>query len=176
MKKCCFSGHRNIAEKELPKIKLELDLTLRKLIEEGVRVFICGGARGFDLIAAENVVFLKNTFPFIKLELILPCKAHEKFWSEKEKEEFYKISSLADSVKYLYEEYNESCMFERNRALIDSSDILLCYLTEDSGGTAYTVKLAAKKKKRIIPIGISEEDKVLFEVKFLSGQLELENV
>ena len=176
MKKCCFSGHRTLPEKELPNLKIDLDVTLRGLIAEGVCEFFCGGARGFDLLAAENVLYLKKTYPFLKLHLILPCKEQEEFWSKEDKEQYYSVLALANSVEFLYEKYNNHCMFERNRALTDSADILLCYLTNDSGGTAYTVKLAAKKKMRIIPVGIGKDEKILFEENFLSGQTELENI
>ena len=36
-------------------------------------------------------------------------------------------------------------MFKRNRHLIDNSSLCICYLTKNSGGTAFTVNYALKK-------------------------------
>ena len=41
-------------------------------------------------------------------------------------------------------------MHKRNRMLVDMSSICICYLTKDTGGTAYTVKYAEKQKLKIL--------------------------
>lgn len=43
-------------------------------------------------------------------------------------------------------------MFKRNRHLVDNSSICIAYLTEETGGTAYTVKYANQKGVRVINI------------------------
>lgn len=40
-------------------------------------------------------------------------------------------------------------MLERNRHLVNSSSVCVCYLTKDTGGTAYTVKDAKQKGLQI---------------------------
>ena len=41
-------------------------------------------------------------------------------------------------------------MHKRNRHLVDHSSICVCYLTEDRGGTAYTVNYAKKQGLKVI--------------------------
>ena len=43
-------------------------------------------------------------------------------------------------------------MFERDRYLVDNSDLLVCFLRKNRGGTFYTVNYARKKGKKIIEL------------------------
>ena len=43
-------------------------------------------------------------------------------------------------------------MHKRNRYMVDSSGICICYWIRDKGGTAYTVRYAEKKSLKIINI------------------------
>ena len=52
---------------------------------------------------------------------------------------------LADHLKD-----TQGCMYKRNRHLVDHSGICVCYLTKDSGGTAYTVRYARTHGLEII--------------------------
>lgn len=171
MKSCCFSGHRAIPPARLSLLKLELDVTLRRLIADGVSQFYCGAARGFDTLAAQAVLSLKKTYPFIRLHLLLPCRNQSDFWCEEDKAAFRALLQAADSVTCLQEYYTKSCMYERNKALVDAADCLVCYLTEKKSGTAYTVSLAVKQQKPVIALGLSESEKAAFEETFLSPQL-----
>ena len=56
----------------------------------------------------------------------------------------------SDKVVYTARQYTRGCMFKRNRHLVDNSSVCVCYLTKDSGGTAYTVDYAEKKGLEII--------------------------
>lgn len=174
LQNCCFTGHRNIPAGETVNVKIELDVCLRTLIAKGVHTFYCGGARGFDLLAAEAVVHLKKTYPFIKLCFILPCKTQTEFWQDADKQKYSFVLAHADDVQCLYETYTPRCMYERNKELVASADVCVCYLREIKSGTAFTVALAAKKHLQIIPLGLTEQEKEAFESTFLSPQLDLE--
>ena len=50
----------------------------------------------------------------------------------------------------LHEHYEEGCMFERNRRMVDECDLVFAYLYAKRGGTYYTVRYAEKKGKKII--------------------------
>ena len=175
MKSCCFTGHRHVPQEDTVGLKIELDVTLRRLISRGVSDFYCGGARGFDMMAAETVIHLKKTYPFIRLYFILPCKSQTAFWTERDKQRYSFVLSHADDVQCLYEEYNKKCMYERNKELVKSADVCVCYLTEPKSGTAFTVALAAKRNLKMIPLGLTEEQQEQFEKTFLSPQLDLES-
>lgn len=72
-KTCCFTGHRCIPNESLDSLKRQLKREIEKLIQQGVIYFGAGGALGFDTLAAEAVLELKQQYPFIKLILVLPC-------------------------------------------------------------------------------------------------------
>ena len=72
-KTCCFTGHRDIPLLQLPIIKSKLKKTIIEYIEKGYCYFGAGGALGFDTIAAQTVLNLKENYPQIKLILVLPC-------------------------------------------------------------------------------------------------------
>ena len=107
---------------------------------------------GFDTLAAQTVLLLKQRYPWIKLILVLPCKDQAKRWSAQEIEEYERIKSLADKVVYTSEHYYSGCMHKRNRHLVDNSSLCVSYLTEKTGGTAYTVEYAAKNNLTVINV------------------------
>lgn len=153
MKNCCFTGHRHIPAAEQALLRMELDVCVRTLIAEGVQGFYCGGALGFDTIAAQTVLRLKQHFPWIRLYLILPCKAQTDFWTEQDRQQYSFILSHADDIQCLHEQYTPGCMHERNRELVKSADTCVYYCKKEKGGTAYTVAFAAKNNLRLIPLG-----------------------
>ena len=62
------------------------------------------------------------------------------------------ILSKADSVKYITDTYRAGCMHERNRALVDGSDVCVAYLERSVGGSAYTYTYALKNDIEVINI------------------------
>ncbi len=127
--------------------------TIIKLIEDGYLYFGAGGALGFDTLAAQTVLELKTIYPQIKLILVLPCLSQTKGWSARDVEIYEDIKQKADKVVYTSQEYTKGCMHKRNRHLVDNSNTCICYLTEKSGGTAYTVDYARNNNLSIINLG-----------------------
>ena len=60
------------------------------------------------------------------------------------------LLSACDERVVLHERYENGCMFERNRYMVDRCDVLLAYLESGRGGTLYTVNYARKKGKRVL--------------------------
>lgn len=144
-KTCCFTGHRIIPQEYLPAITKKLRDALIFHIEHGYRYFGVGGALGFDTLAAQIVLNLKQRYPDIKLILVLPCRDQADRWNSQDIEEYERIKARADKVVYTSERYFNGCMQKRNRHLVDCSSLCICYLIKQSGGTKYTVDYAAKK-------------------------------
>ena len=136
----CFTGHRELPTDDLPEISKRLEDTLVKLIEQGYRYFGAGGALGFDTLAAQVVLRLRERYPQIRLILVLPCLNQTRGWPQ------------ADIVTYTSEHYFQGCMQKRNRHLVDNSSVCICYLTKPTGGTAYTVNYASEHGLTIINI------------------------
>jgi len=150
MNTCCFTGHRVIPAKDYAKIQKRLEVELIQLIHQGVCCFRAGGALGFDTMAARAVLDLRIKFPDIRLILVLPCREQAARWRDEDRKTYNQILRQADEVVYTSEHYHEGCMHKRNRYLVDSSEICICCLTKDSGGTAYTVDYARQKGLQII--------------------------
>lgn len=149
---CSFTGHRKIEDGKEEILKEKLREKLIELIEKDVYCFLAGGALGFDTIAATTVLSLKKEYSHIKLYLILPCKNQTASWNSEDRYIYEDIKEKCDGYLYSSESYFRGCMHKRNRALADMSDYLICYLTEDKGGTAYTVNYAKEKNKIIYNI------------------------
>lgn len=148
----CFTGHRRIPVEQYDAIYERLKNTIVSLIERGYRFFGTGGALGFDTMAAQVVLAMKKQYPHIRLILVLPCLSQARNWSEHDRVAYEQIKAQADKVVYTAQEYTKDCMHRRNRHLVDNSSACICYLTEKTGGTAYTVDYARKHGLEVINI------------------------
>ena len=122
------------------------------LIEQGYRYFGAGGALGFDTLAAQAVLRLRERYPQIRLILVLPCLNQTRGWPQADIDTYEEIKRCADKVTYTSEHYFRGCMQKRNRHLVDNSSACICYLTKPTGGTAYTVDYARRMGLRIINV------------------------
>lgn len=150
---CCFTGHRDIPPEQFQRIAGRLEETVRELTGQGVDGFWAGGALGFDTLAARTVLRLREEYPHIKLFLALPCLSQTRGWKCGQVQTYEAIKESADEVVYVSREYTRGCMHQRNRYLVDHSGVCVCYLTKDTGGTAYTVEYARKKGLSVINLG-----------------------
>lgn len=141
----CFTGHRTIPFLQRRKIEKRTEEALIEAIKQDYRFFGTGGALGFDTLAAQTVLRLRKTYPQIKLILVLPCLSQTRGWRPEDIAEYERIKAAADKVVYTSQEYTRDCMFKRNRHLVDNSSLCIAYLTENTGGTAYTVDYARFK-------------------------------
>ena len=151
-KVCCFSGHRTISPELVVHLPALLDSKLSSLIENGFSTFKAGGAIGFDTICALKVLEMKKRYPErnIRLELCLPCPEQSAFFRDIDKKIYDYVLAHADSICYADKIYRAGCMFERNRMLVDGSDLCLSYLSSKKGGTAYTVSYAKEKGVEVV--------------------------
>lgn len=61
-KVACFSGHRKLPE-DCEELLKSLDAAITELIKKGVMYFGAGGALGFDMLAEETVIQMKQQYP-----------------------------------------------------------------------------------------------------------------
>ena len=145
--KCFFTGHRVLgSEEKVKKIAVCLKDEIERLINEhGVETFICGGAIGFDTLAARVVLKLKEKYNWIRLEIYIPCHDHYAKWKANEKEMWRVIAAAADNLKYITNgPYDSGCMHRRNRAMADDAHYCIAYGLMASSGTGVTLKMAAQ--------------------------------
>lgn len=150
---CFFTGHRSYPREQYESIRSATESIIRTLYDEGYRNFICGGALGYDQLAAETVMRLRNNeYADMKLHLYIPCEGQAANFAPGDKFAYDYVRERADSEKVLYPRYVRGCMHARNRAMADDSSICIAYLKKPTGGTAYTVDYAQKKGIKIIYI------------------------
>lgn len=139
---CCFTGHRDLFLQDTAAIQRLLEREIARLIRRGVRIFLAGGALGFDTLAAQAVLKLRAAHPAIRLVLVLPCRNQTAGWRDEDKQAY--------SVIYTAERYYTGCMHKRNRVLADNSGWCVCWQTKATGGTAYTVERCRARGVRVI--------------------------
>lgn len=145
---CCLTGHRYLPPEVLPDLKKKLEAVLEKLIQGGC-YFGAGGALGFDTMAAELVLKMKEKYP-VYLILVLPCRDQAMRRPDNEKRRYEAIREKADKVVFICEQYTSGCMHRRNRQFVDNRSICVAYCTRESGGSAETVRYARRKGLRVI--------------------------
>lgn len=127
----------------------KLEEALRRLIGEGAETFYCGMALGFDSLCCEMLLRLREEFP-LKIVACIPCADQASRYSPRAKAKYEALLAACDEKIVLHERYENGCMFERNRCMVDRCDVLLAYLENERGGTYYTVNYAKKRGKRIV--------------------------
>ncbi len=152
MSGCAFTGHRHVSPSHEPYIRVLIARAIRYAYAEGCREFYNGGAVGFDILAAEVFLAIQEELEGAKLIMLLPCANHDSRWGATDRERLRRVLTLADEVICLSPAYYNGCMLARNRELVLRSEIVIAYLGQEGGGTAYTVRLAQSKGLRVFNI------------------------
>ena len=143
---CALTGHRQLPSNFDHKVLFD---ELETLIKEGCTSFFCGMALGFDLLALQLLVELKERYP-VYIEACVPFKGQENTFPEKERKLYRDLIQRCDVVTLLSDSYKNGCYLARNRYMVDCSDLLFAYCTKSAGGAAYTVRYATSTGKRVI--------------------------
>jgi uncharacterized phage-like protein YoqJ len=146
----CFSGYRpekfsfSLAKgnSDFEDLCKSIEIALLKTLEQGYHTYLCGMAKGFDLLCGEILFqILEQSKNFTaRLIAVIPHKQHgfTDEWGEMHKH--LKVAAAAEiaiSTKYAKENY-----LLRNRFMVENSSCLICYWDGQKGGTAQTVRLA----------------------------------
>ena len=137
---CC--GHREVICSD--KLTRQLRFVLCDLISEGADTFLLGGYGVFDSMAAMAIRDLKSIYPHIRSTLVLA------YLDRDHNAELYDdtIYPPLEGVPLRY------AISQRNRWMVDASDVVVSYVAHSYGGAATTLRYAEQKKKRIIHLSI----------------------
>ena len=149
---CAFTGHRQIEKSHEKNISALILRAIEYAYGEGCRIFITGGALGFDTSAAREVIRFRMSHPDMTLRLALPCNDQDKSWNDSQRERYLHTLREADEIVYVSEEYTEDCMKRRNEYLATNADILIAYVKRTRSGAAQTVRMAEKLSKKVYNI------------------------
>ncbi len=148
----CFTGHRQM--RLTGGLQARLFSVLEKLIQRGAVDFYAGGAIGWDTVCARAALTLRDNYPGIRLNLLLPCPptSFTLRWTPEARAMLSDIARRADSVNILAPSYYQGCMRERNLRLVEAADCCVCYYdsTRRASGTGQTVRFAEQKGIEII--------------------------
>ena len=130
---CAFTGHRPQSfrwkyDESAPDcllLKEVLECQILRLVNRGVTDFYSGLAQGTDSWAAQIVLSLRQENPSLKLHCVLPCENQAAKWTASAQKLHQQIQEEADSVNCLSLAYYDGCMLDRNKYLVEHSDILL---------------------------------------------------
>ena len=149
----CFTGHRELPDPlsaEYRRLIRETDQALMREYEAGAREFYTGGASGFDQIAGELVMHLKQKDADVHLHILLPYTDYAGKMTRAEHTRRDKLLAEADEVTPLFAHYYRGCFLQRDRALVDRADVCIAYLRKAPSGTAWTVSFARQKGIRVV--------------------------
>ncbi len=138
---CSFCGHRD-ADSSL---RTEIKEAIIDIIEnKNITTFYSGGMGAFDGMCESVVHELKKTYS-LKLYLIAPYMTQKINRDGKYYKELYDDIIIPD----LGEVHYKCAITERNKWIVEQSDIILCYIYRSSGGAYQTYRYAQKLCKTI---------------------------
>lgn len=149
----CFTGHRMLSKKDTM-AAAQLDSLLELLYQRGYRDFLCGGALGFDMLAAEYVIRLRDRHPDVRLIFCLPCADQTSRWKAADCRRYERLLYLSDETRVLSPRYYDGCMQVRNAYMVDRSYLCVAYMKRLSGGTLSTVRYAAAQDVIVVNIAV----------------------
>ncbi len=153
---CFFSGHRHLPTGEIGIIESFLEKNIMKKYNSGTTDFIAGGALGFDMLASEAIIRLRDFHGLegkMKLIIYLPCLDYDKYWSDGDRERFCSVKMYADRLLLVTNNtYRNGCMSVRNQKMVDDSSCGIVYKNNRRSGTGQTVAMAEKQGLEIINI------------------------
>lgn len=124
---------------------------IRLLFSLGFRKFVSGMALGFDMLAAEEVIKLKEELKGVKLVAVIPYRGQSGRWTPYQRERYQRILNEVDEEIVLSEGYYNGCLLKRNDYMLaHASGIIAYYDGKPKGGTFYTCRKARLKGLDII--------------------------
>jgi len=153
----CFSGHRpdrlpgqgSPDEPETQRLLAALRERVEDAMKRGKDTFLHGMMAGWDLLAAEQVIAIKERHPHIRLVTVMPyCKNfffRENCWTDEWVRRAKEICVRHDMFISVAGQYRKGVYYERNRVLVDHASELICYWDGGTGGTKHTVTYARSR-------------------------------
>lgn len=164
---CCFSGYRPEkfsfrlvpANPQYQQLKSDIRAGIADAAADGFQYFLCGMARGFDILCGETVLAMReerNEWRDLQLIAVIPFPEHSKNWSEAWRLRHAALEVRSDELIYTSEKYHANCYFERNKYMVDHASRLICYCDGKNGGTACTMKYAKAADVPVINLAVNQ--------------------
>ena len=161
---CSFTGHRpeklpwkdKEADPRCVALKARLAEAVEQAYDRGMRHFMCGMARGADFYFCEAVLALRDRYPGMTLEAVIPCEEQAARWREADRERYFRLVERCDYETLVQRRYDQGCMLRRNRHMVDRSSMLIAVYDGMLGGTMYTLTYAMRQKLEVVILDVEE--------------------
>ena len=130
-------------------VEAALDRAVEHAVSQGYHTFLSGMAAGFDIWAAEAVIRARAHHD-IRLLCAVPHDHQSDRFAPSWKKRYNVCLVNSDAVRVFASNYFSGCFSVRNRFMVDSSSLLICYFDGQAGGTAQTVHYAQSSGLHII--------------------------
>lgn len=147
MTTCVFAGHRDVYQSG---IETRLDAEIEKLLQtDNEFLFLIGCIGQFDNMGASAVRAAKRRHleKHITLALVLPYLSNRLNRDKEYYRLYYDQIMIPDELDTIH---YKAAIQERNRWMVDRSDVVIAYVCRDFGGALTTVKYAKRQKKKVI--------------------------
>lgn len=138
---CSFCGHRDCDSLVRGQIKEAITDLIKN---QCITTFYSGGMGNFDKLCESVVRELKQKYKNLRLCLVAPYMT-KKLNTDKE---YYNAMYDEIIIPDLGDIHYKRAITERNKWMVDCSNVLLCYVTRNSGG-AYRMQKYAKNENKI---------------------------
>jgi len=153
----CLTGHRpnklpwfyNETKENCIRFKTDLKVILEGAIKYGLKNFLTGMAEGFDMIGTEILLELKKIYKDIKIIAVIPCLGQEKNWKQSQIDRYYEILNQCDEKIILSKTYTKTCMNDRNKFMVDHSNVVIACYNGQPSGTENTIRFAKENGCKI---------------------------
>ena len=150
---CCFTGHRKIRKEDEAAIRAKIREQVLPLLEQRVSAFMVGGAMGFDMLAAETLLDMREKEgKELRLVSALPFLQWRENWPREAVVREDRILQGSDEILISAGSYSRQSYLHRDRRMVDASCVCVAYCTRRGGGTAYTVRYAIRRGVPVVNI------------------------
>ena len=144
MSVCTFFGHRDCVDLDMAVLRNAIE----ELIQHGVEEFLVGHQGQFDAMVRKSLKSLQIQYPNIRYSVVLAYLPTENRQWEDMTDTMFPEGLETVPPRFAIE--------WRNRYLIDSADVCLCYINRSFGGAGKFAQLAKKRGLGIINLGSAE--------------------
>ena len=135
-----FVGHRKMLICE--ELRNRIISTIKANLTVDNNIFYCGGYGAFDTACARIVKQLKSETPSIESVFVTPY-LNDRHLHDNEIYDSILYPPI-ESVPYRF------AISKRNEYMINNSDVIIAYVSNDLGGACKTLMYAKRKNKKII--------------------------
>ena len=142
--KICLFGHRDLSNYKI--VEEGLGKIIKDLIRKNVYPEILIGRDGeFDIFSASVIKSIKRALgnETCELNLILPYKRRDIEFYEK----YYDNVTIPSRIE---KKHPKCAIKERNKVMIEESDLVICYVEKSTGGAYNALKYANELGKKTL--------------------------